>query len=304
MHIITIYSRNLKMVFVAACALSWTAPPVWADERRESDSPFKIEDFAPKMGRYTLSAGIGYGVADSKNVSVSTVAVPISHSYWLLLPDVAFDNRRRDSLFTRLGVRYALGDGFNASLGLKADAGRSTIQENGASRSESDFGWRSLTAGFDYRLTSPFDHPFVIAFAEAAVAENNGGDRLYGKTVTAGLSSHWAFDPVILSLTGSYSYLGARQDEGKAFDPGDALNIAVSFGIAVNPEITFRTGLAQSFRGGDKMDGAQGEWGSNSSFSLGYTQRLSPKIVMNIDFHAGVAGNDTAQVLTGFTWRP
>lgn len=293
-------SRNCAVVIAAFFFIS----QAYADERRESDSPFKIEDFAPKKGRYTLNAGIGYSVADSKNVSVSTIAIPLSHGYSLLLPDVTLDNRRRDSAFTRLGMRYALSDGLNANVGFKADASRSVIRENSSTRTEHDSGWRSLTAGFDYRLTSPFNHPFILAFSEIALAENIGGSTLHGKTATFGLSSHWAFDPVILSLTGTYSFLGARQDNGKTYDPGDVLGLAASFGFAINPEITLRAGFAQGFRGGDKIDGKKGDWGSNSSFTLGYIHRLSPKLVMNIDAQVGVAGSDTAQFLANFTWRP
>lgn len=292
------------VTFVIACCLLVASIPTHADERRESDSPFKIEDFAPKKGRYTLNAGIGYSVVDSKNVSVSSILIPTTHGYTLILPDVTLDNRRRDSVLSRLGMRYALSDGLNLSFGFKADASRSLIRENSTTRTEHDSGWRNLTAGVDYRLTSPFDHPFVLAFAEVAIAENNGSRTFHGKSATLGLSSHWAFDPVILSLTGTYSYLGERQSEGKSYDPGDVLGFAASFGIAINPEITIRAGLTQNFQGAGKIDGALGEWGSATSFSLGYTQRLSSKLVMNIDAQAGVAGNDTAQVLANFTWRP
>ncbi len=298
-----VITKNYLTVSVA-CFLLLGYSKAFADERRESDSPFRIEDFAPKKGRYTLNAGVGYAVADSKNVSVSIVAIPLSYGYSLLLPDVTLDNRRRDSVFTWLGMRYALGDGLNVNVGFKADAGRSVVRDNSTARTEYDSGWRSVTAGVDYQISSPFDHPFVLAFAEIALAENNGGGALHGKAATVGLSSHWAFDPVILSLTGTYSYLGMRQDEGKNHDPGDVLGFAASFGIAINPEITLRAGLAQSFSTGDRTGNASSEWGSNTSFTLGYTQRLSSALVMNIGAQAGVAGSDTARILADFTWRP
>lgn len=288
-----------------ACALLAVAGTAHADERRESDSPFKIEDFAPKKGRYTLSAGLGYAVADAKNVNVSRVILPITHNYALILPDVTLDNRRRDTFFTRMGLRYALRNGLNVSLGLRADASRSLIRgNNGAERTEHDAGWRRLTAGLDYRLSSPFDQPYVLAFADVALAEKNGDDTLHGKTAAVGLGAHWAFDPVILSLSGSYSYLGSRNSNGKTHDPGDVIGFSGAFGIAVNPEITVRAGFAQSFRGGDKVNGRKGEWESGSAFTFGYSHRLSPRLVMNIDAQAGVAGNDTGQISAGFTWRP
>lgn len=279
---------------------------VHADERRESDSPFKIEDFAPKKGRYTLSAGLGYAVSDSKNVNISSVIIPVTHNYALILPDVTLDDRRRDRFFTHMGLRYALRNGLNASLGIRADASRSVIRgNNNVTRTEHDAGWRQLTAGIDYRLSSPFDQPYVLAFADVALAEKNGDETLHGKTAAVGLGAHWAFDPVILSLSGSYSYLGVRSSSsGKTYDPGDIVGLSGSFGIAVNPEITFRAGFAQSFSSGDKVNGRKGAWKSSSAFTFGYSHRLSPRLVMNIDAQAGIAGNDTGQISAGFTWRP
>lgn len=290
--------------FAMACCLLLVPMPSHADERRESDSPFKIEDFAPQKGRYTLNAGVGYSVVDSKNISVSTIAIPIAHGYLLLLPDVTLDNRRQDRVFSRLGMRYSLRDGLNLNVGLKADASRSLIRENNTTRTEHDSGWRSLSTGIDYRLTSPFDHPFVLAFGEVALAENNSSGTLHGKSAAFGLSSHWAFDPAILSLTGTYSYIGKRKTEGNSHDPGDVLGLAASFGMAINPEVTIRTGLGLNFQGKTKTDGMESAWKSTTTFSLGYTQRLSSRLVMSIDAQAGAAGSDTAQIFANFTWRP
>lgn len=291
---------------IAAVACFFTSAPllVSADDRRESDSPFKIEDFAPQRGRYTLNAGIGYAIADSKNVEVSTVTVPLSHGYSLLVPDVTVNNRRRDSVFTRLGMRYALSDGLNINVSLKADADRSIIRENSKTRTERDSGWHSLTAGIDYRLTSSFDQPFVQTFAEVALVEDDDNGTSRGKAATVGISSHWAFDPAILSLTGTYSYLGIRRNNGKNYDPGDVLGLAASFGIAINPEISIRLGLAQGFRTGEKIDGARRDWVSNTAFSLGCTKRISPRLVMNVDAQVGVGGSESTQMLANFTWRP
>lgn len=296
--------RNSALMVVLGGVLLVMSSLVAADERRESDSPFKIDDFAPKKGRYSLSAGVGYSVVDSKKISVSTVAIPTTHGYILMLPDVTLDNRRKDQLFSRMGMRYAVGNGFNLSFGVKAGVGRSLIRENDVTHTDYESGWNNLTAGFDYRLTTPFDHPFVLAFAEFALAENNGSSTFHGRSAVVGVSSHWAFDPVIVSLTGTYSYLGERVSQGKSHDPGDVLGVAASFGVVINPEITIRTGVSQSFQSGGKFDGESGEWGSSTSFSLGYTQRLSSRLVMNIDAQAGVAGNDSAQIATNFTWRP
>lgn len=295
---------NAGLVYSMTCGLLLMVAQTHADERRESDSPFKIEDFAPKRGRYTLSAGIGYTVSDSKSVSVSTISIPIAHGYSILLPDVTLDNRRRDSLFSRVGGRYALNDGFNMSFGFKTNVSRSLIRENSTTRTENESGWQNLTAGVDYRLTSAFDHPFVIAFGEVAVAERSDNSTSYGRSAALGISSHWAFDPVILSLTGTYSYLGRRSSQEKTHDPGDLLTVAASFGIALNPEITARFGFSQNFQGKGKVDGVSGEWSSATSLSVGFSQRLNPKLVMNVDGQAGVAGHDNAQIVVNFSWRP
>lgn len=286
---------------LAACCL--TALPILADEKRPSDTPFKIEDFAPKKGRYTLNTSIGYSVTDSKDVNVSMVGIPFFHGA-LLLPNVTLNNRRKDALQTSLGMRYAATDRLNLSLGGKADASRTLIRDIGGTRTEHASGLRSVSAGLDYRITSSFQQPYVLAFTEVALAEQSDHKTVHGRSAVLGASGHWAFDPVILSLTGTYSYLGRRGSKGKTYDPGDVFGLGVSIGMAVNPEISLRAGVTQSFRTADEIDEVRGDWTSSTSMNLGYTHRLSPALVMNVSAQAGIAGNDTAQFLVNFTWRP
>lgn len=286
--------------FAVCCLVAFHAA---ADDKRPSDTPFKIEDFAPKQGRFTLNAGLGYSVADSKDVNVSIIAVPFFHGA-LLLPDVTRSNRRKDTLHTNLGIRYAATDRLNFNLGARADTSRTSIQENSQSDTEHDSGLRNLGLGLDYRITTAFQHPYVVAFAETALIEKSDGKTLHGRSATLGLSSHWAFDPIIVSLTGTYSHLAKRKADGKSFDPGDVMGIGASVGLAVNPEISIRMGVTQSFRGGDKTDEAKGHWNSSTALTFGYTHRLSPALVMNLGVQAGIAGSETAQIFTNFTWRP
>ncbi|MBS3935871.1 MAG: TonB-dependent receptor [Sulfuritalea sp.] len=274
-----------------------------ADDRRASDTPFKIEDFAPKKGRYTLNTSIGYSVTDSKEVNVTVVGTPLHHGV-LLLPNVTLNNRRKDTLQAGLGIRYAATGRLNLSLGAKADASRTLIRDNGGTRTEHASGLRSVSAGADYRITSPFQQPYVLAFGEIALVEKSDNKTFHGRSAVLGASGHWAFDPVIVSLTGTYGYLRKRDSGGKSYDPGDVFGLGLSAGLAVNPEISLRAGVTQSFRTADEINGVKGDWTSSTSLNLGYTHRLSPALVMNVSAQAGIAGNDTAQLLVGFTWRP
>ncbi|WP_137923540.1 hypothetical protein [Cupriavidus sp. 2SB] len=289
------------LVFVLLCAPC--ASVALADEKRDSDSPFKIDDFAPKKGRATFSAGVGYTASDSNRLNVSAIAVPISHAYSIFIPDVSLANTRSDSLFTRLGLRLSATDRLNISAGLKLDAERRQSLDRQTSGSEYSAGWRNLTIGADYRITSVFSQPFVLGFAEIAVADNSSNDITYGSAATIGIGSHWAFDPVIASITATYSYLGTRSDSGTRYNPGDVLAAAASFGVAMNPEITLRAGMIQSFRVGETNRIGRQSGTTSAAFTLGYTQRLSASLVMNIDAQAGVAGSDRAQLWTNFTWR-
>ncbi|WP_417581483.1 hypothetical protein [Nitrincola sp.] len=278
--------------------------PLLAEDEPSSDTPFQIEDFAPDSGRYTVTGGIGYNTSDSRNINVSTTAIPIAHGYALLLPEVIVDDRRRDTLFATLGLRYAFNQSLNLNLGLKGDTSRSLIQNNNETSAEYDSGWRTISAGFDYRFTQLYDQPYVLGFAEIAIAERNDGATDSGKTATFGASSHWAFDPVILSLTGTYTHLRSRKIKGKQQNPGDIFGIGMSIGLAMNPEISFRAGVNQSFRTNSKTTNQQDYWNASTAFTLGYVQRLTPSLAMNINAQGGVAGNHTAQISTSFTWRP
>lgn len=288
------------LYYAIGCVVATSA---LADEKRSSDTPFKIEDFAPKLGRYTLNASLGYSVSDNENVDVAVIGIPFSHGV-LLLPEVTLDDRRKDMLQTSLGMRYAVMDKLNLSLSIKADASRTLIRDNGGTRTEHDSGWRNLSAGLDYRITSPYQQPYVLAFTEVSLAEKSSEETLHGRSVVLGASGHWAFDPVIMSLTGTYGYLGKRDFEGKNYDPGDIFSLGMSVSMAVNPEISLRAGVTQSFRTADEIDGVRSDWTSSTSMNLGYTHRLSPALVMNVSAQTGIAGNDTAQLFVNFTWRP
>ncbi|WP_412851998.1 hypothetical protein [Ectothiorhodospira shaposhnikovii] len=289
--------------WVAATVSATLAMPLHAEEVSNSDTPFRIEDFAPSQGRHALTAGIGYRSSDSRSVSVSTNAFPIAHGYALVLPEVNVDDRRRDALFVNFDMRYAISPTSNLNLGLKADASRSLIRENDTTRTEREADWRVLSAGFDRRITRPIDQPYVLAFAEVALAERSSGNTLSGKTATLGASGHWAFDPVILTLTGTYSHLASRKIDGRHHDPGDVLGIGMSVGLAMNPEISVRGGLTQSFRLAGAVNDSHDHWQGSTALTLGYVQRFTPSVVMNFNVQGGVAGNDMAQITASLTWR-
>lgn len=251
-----------------------------------------------------MTAGVGYAVSESSRLNNSTVTVPVSHSYWILIPSVTQDNRRHDAVFTRTGIRYAVRDGMNISFGFRADASRSLSNGSSGVRKEYEYGWRNITTGFDFRLSSPFSQPFTLIFAEVAAVEKGGAGTLYARAATVGISSHWAFDPVIASLTATYTYLGARRRDGISYDPGDVLGFGGSFGVVMNPEITLRAGFLHGFRIGQNIHDVKDDWRSAAAFNLGYIQRLSSKLVMNIEAQAGVAGSGATQISASFTWRP
>ncbi|MCG5526047.1 hypothetical protein LRB11_14070 [Ectothiorhodospira haloalkaliphila] len=288
---------------LAAIVSASLTTPLHANEVDDSDTPFRVEDFAPTQGRHALTVGVGYRSSDRRSVSVSTNAIPIAHGYALVLPEVNVDDQRRDALFVNIGMRYAISSRSNLNIGLKADTSRSLIRENDTTRTERETDWRTLSAGFDHRITRPFDQPYVLAFAEVALAEQSGGTRLTGKTATLGGAGHWAFDPVILSLTGTYSYLASREIAGRHHDPGDVLGIGMSVGLAMNPEISVRGGVNQSFRLDGAVDDSHDHWQGSTALTLGYVQRFTPSVVMNFNVQGGVAGNDMAQITASLTWR-
>ncbi len=287
--------------------MAFTSAASEPDERRESDSLFKIEDFSPKKGRIALSLSFAYNTRDQQEINIGTIAAPLFSGLVIILPEISASNEKRDTLTSRVGLRYGIGGGFNLNLGFSANARRTLTldQQTNTSHTKSRAGWRSLTAGADYRLTTYYDTPFMLLFANLTLAEKHGNKTLHGKTGMLGISSHWAFDPVLLSLTGTYSHFAPRTVAGIRLDYGEMLGISASFGFAVNPAISFRWGISQSFRGKNKVHGiTSSEWTGITALTLGYTHRLTQKLVLNISAQAGVAGNETANIVTGFTWRP
>ncbi len=273
---------------------------VGADERRESDSPFKLEDFSPQKGGLSLNAGIGYNITSSDKFRLKLVGIPLTSAITIHLPVMHRKNEKRYTALSHLGVRYGLFKRFNMSVRLDGQAMFRRISESGADRQqETDIKLQSVAGGFDYRLTSFFENPFVLLFSEINIMENSYNNVIYGKTISSGVAAHWAYDPVILSLVATYSHFFSRNE----VDPGEIVTLAPSFGLAITPEISANVGIAHTFRAEDKIHGKKGEWDIVNTLTLGYSHRLSKILVMSVNARCGLADSDTVGVMTNFTWR-
>lgn len=264
---------------------------------------FKIEDFSPNEGRYSIQAGMGYRTSDTQGASFSTVTLPLGHDVALQIPEIGLRESKEDVMFFRVGGRYAISDRLNIHVSTKADVRRQAVKVNGEWEERHDSGWRQINAGVDYRLTAPYQQPYVVGFADVAVIEREREGMSFGESAIVGVSSHWAYDPAILSITGTYSNFSREEVEGGRHGLEEVVGAAMSFGLAINPEINFRVGMSHAFGVRDRKDRGDTPWSSSSALNFGYTHRLSKEWMMTVTAEAGVAGNDSAATYMGLTWK-
>lgn len=287
--------------FVSFCI---SGQPVEAVEKKKRKSLIEVDDFAPDIGKFSFNTGAVYATSDKDNFQNGHTIYQLFPGAYLVLPEFSATNRKRDSVNAYFGMKYRLSS--QISLSSRVSGGvihtRSIIDDETSTNTE--FRLNSASFGADIRLTPPTSNPFIHAFANVRAVEDTGNELVYGKTITGGMGTHWIFDPIVLSITGTYTHLFEREYENKSFDPGSVATISPSVGFAVNPEINLNWGMSFAFKDGNKIEGEnKGDWAMSSSLTMGLGFKLSKSTNMNITGRAGIGDSGSTSIGTDFTFR-
>lgn len=297
------HSRVCAALSVALIVLLM-AHSAFAQKQPKSDSLLRLEDFAPKTGNLSASLGLTYITQRDDAVDVGTVLSPLFPGVFIVLPNVQATEQEQDSVVGSLGLRYGLIPRLNLTARVNGTY-RNVRTETAETTNTSETGrLTNVSLGLDYRVTSPVSQPFIIGFAQVAVLEESGGQFVYGKTASAGLTANWVKDPLILSSTVTYSHFGEREFGVQRFNPGNLVTVSPSVGFAANPDVNLSWGLSFGFRQADTLNGVQqGIWRSQSAATLGMAYSQSKSTVVNVNARVGVGGNNRTQLSVFITHR-
>lgn len=274
-------------------------------DQGSGDAPvFKIDSYLPDRNRISWTAGVGYSSTANNTVSTTPIVTPIGHSLYLVQNDVRVDARMRDSLFSYLNMRYGISRKTNMTLRVRASHTRTRAKTNEQESSYSNSGIDAITFGLNHQLTSPYNNPFVIAYVEGSVQERSDGRLVSGKTFSTGITSHWVYDPLVLSLIVNYSYLQQRSYGNETIDPGDLFSTTGLVGFSVNPEVTLKWGVSSAFKQKDRGGGFSHnneDWSSSFSMFLGTTYRISNQSIIDINYSGGMGSQASNQISVNFS---
>ena len=201
------------------------ATPCWAD------LPLKIEDLLTEKQKFRFELRLGYANADRSHLNTN----------------FALLKENRDILALTLGARYGITARTELYSRLTAAANDLRTQNNDETHSYSSKQWKDLVLGVNHQFSADNDTPALLGFAEILSFENtvpNKSDFVYGKTGKIGFTTYRSIDPVILSLTGGYSYAARREVNEQSINPGNLLFINPKLSFVINDEVTL-TGGAQ-----------------------------------------------------------
>lgn len=266
-----------------------------------ADLPLTVEDLLTAKGRYRIEADLVFANSNRRQTTSALQTIQAGGGQFIQLPVSLGDTRHNADVFaTTLGFRYGLS--LETELYTRLTGTSSTVRSDNASgaSTESAHAVNDWTVGINHRFSDDNDTPALLAFIQAALAENTrkeGADYVHGKTWQIGFTTYRTIDPLVLSLTGGYRRAGNRETEGVHLDPGDLLWLNPSVGFAVNTEVTLTGGLQLRWKGKDRSDGnAVGTDTSQTRLELGLGYAASKRLTLRLNTRMDISGDEGAEV--------
>ena len=293
--VVSTYRQFAAEKIIATILLSVFSTIAWAD------LPLTIEDLLTAKDRYRLEFGLDYANSDRSNVDSRFDLIQTGLGNFVLLPVAIGEERRNaDFLVMTLGFRYGITMDTEVFTRLTATNRDVRMQSISGTASDSSQQLTGLVIGLNHKFSDDNDTPALLGFADVSLAENtviDGTEFVHGKTGQIGFTTYRSIDPVVLSLTAGYRYVGKRDVHNQPIDPGDMLYINPSVGFAVNHEVTLTGAVQLKFTGKDKVAGHSVGIRTSATdlmFGLGYA--LSKRTTLNFTTRADISGDSGAQL--------
>lgn len=266
-----------------------------------ADLPLTVEDLLTKKRKFRLETGINYANSDRRDVNAHFDLVQAGSEGFVLLPvDVNSQRQNNDTFILTLGTRYGITSNTEFYNRFIAIADNTRIQNESETRNISSAQWNDIVLGINHQFSEENATPALLVFAELTALENAITDRsddiVYGKSGQMGFTTYRSIDPVVLSLTAGYRYVGSRSVNQKSIDPGDLWFIKPNLGFAVNNEVTISGGVQFKYRDSDKVEGETIDIKTSQidmDFGVGY--RINEAVTLNFSISSDITGDRGAQ---------
>jgi len=275
--------------------------------QRRDAVPFRIEDFLPGRGGFTLRWSAVYESLDADSSVYRLLPFELEPFGATVALPLAADRREvSDSLHSRFG----LGFGLTPKLSLSGSAGfavsRSREQLGAQLRSLADNdGFAGFDIGISYKLTRPSDPIYATLSLSAPLIERVGGKLEGAGSTVVSVSAFHVRDPLVLFVSLAYAHPREREIDGVRTRPGHAVTLRPGVAFAVNPWMTLDWSVTLANAGRARIDGVREGRAMRTlaRLGLGLSWSLSAPLRMQIASEFGLAGARDARLGVNFSYR-
>lgn len=294
---------------LAFCPALWGQDPAGdgrEDNQRDNDTPFQLEDLLPDKNRLSLTWRNNYVYSGADSNVIVAQSVDIGADAPVLIPLQLDENSTSDTLLGGLELGYGWSRRLSVFAGFNAFARRTANIVLQQRNLEMDHGLANAYLGLSYKLT-PVAAPFYQTLSISGVlAQRQGDDYVHGKSASMGWSGFYAFDPLVLSLSASWTHQRQRQVDGQSLRPGALLSLNPAISFAVNPAMSLDWSVTLSRMRDTRTDGqSQLDGGrTRATLGLGLTWSISSRMRWQIGSNLGMGGNDSSSIGMTMLYKP
>ena len=259
----------------------------------EESSVFKIETYLPESKDIKWHFGSGYmsGNSDTINIIPGTVSV---HGHPAIRSNViSTRSSNYEKLYANAGINYGLTSDLSLSLKILGSYNEVSEKNNGNIERNNDIVFDKASLGINYEFNEPYEVPFMVGYISTDFYTENNKLNSFGKIVSLGVSSHWAYEPIMFSVAGGYTnysdVVDDKFDRNRHNNKNQVASLSGNVDFAVNPEITLSWGVSGAY----DIDKDSSADSSKAAFSLNLGTSIiwSPDYVVSFSYQGGVGDN-------------
>lgn len=270
-----------------------------------ADLPLTVENLLSDKGKSRFEFSVNYVNSERRGIGLADpISIQTSDATFINIPATIGENSTNtDVLVFSTGVRYGLtakDEIYGRASGLVVDSRSESV--TGETFKDSDTRLSDVWIGINHKFRDDVDKPALFAFGEVQIAENQSdGSTEYGKSFLVGLTTYQTYDPIVLSLTGSYQHNLKTGDNGNSYKQGNSISLSPSVGFAVNDKVTLTGGVNWRMQQASEYDGkTEGIRRTTTSLNLGLGYALGKDNTLNFSVRPQVSGDGDVQL--GMNW--
>lgn len=297
------YAAALLLVALPACALMAQEPN--GDNKslqdqgkiivhQEDDTPFQMDDVLPDRDRFNVSMRTAFTSSGLHGNVVVLQPVSLTPDIIIQVPSQVDSDITSESLSASLDVSYGLSERWSLFSGISGVANNTSSLTLGIQNSVQTNGLSSWYAGASYALSSADSTWYKTVSVNMPLVQIISGKNVYAKAVTVNFNTFYSYDPLVLSLSASYSHFFERDVDGIAVNPGSILSLSPQASFNVNPDMSLDWGLSISHIGNNREGGMEvpGIGRVQASFDMGLTVSSSDSVRWGFNSSFAVRGEE------------